>query len=190
MKAYLVVVVCVLLTCYLGTCRCITSGDWSPSGSVSSTFPHRTSDEASESYYTTAYINVTFVDPATGKTVREKSEIGKFGESHIGFSSGVVVHVRSGQDNYGCSLPFRSSSGSGELPREPWIALVKRGGCNFQLKVDNAVDSNAAGIIVYNDRDSSGLEKMKLTLKAKRKFLSYLHITVVSYFKAPSHQSA
>lgn len=167
MKAYLVV--CVLLTCHLRLCRCITSGDWSPSGSVSSTFPHRSTDDASDSYYTTAFINVTFVDPSTGKTVREKSEIGKFGESHIGFSSGVVVHVRSD----GCSLPFRSSSGSGELPREPWIALVRRGGCNFQLKVDNAHDSNAAGIIVYNDRDSSGLEKMKLTLKAKRKFHCY-----------------
>lgn len=166
--------VCVLLTRYLRCCQCITSGDWSPSGSVSSTFPHRSSEEASDSYYTTAFINVTFVDPATGKTVREKSEIGKFGESHIGFSSGVVVHVRSD----GCSLPLLSSSGSGELPREPWIALVRRGGCNFQVKVDNVHDSNAAGIIVYNDRDSSALEKMKLTLKAKRKSHSYLQRTL------------
>lgn len=168
MKAYLVS--CVLASCCLRMSQCITSGDWSPSGSVSSTFPHRATEEASESYYTTAYINVTFLDPSTGKTVREKTEIGKFGESHIGFSSGLIVHVRSeaGGDNSGCTLPFRSSSGSGDLPREPWIALVKRGGCNFQVKVDNAYDSHAAGVIVYNDRDSSVLEKMKLTLKAKR----------------------
>lgn len=167
------VVTCVLLS-LLTVSESITSGDWSPSGSVSSTFPHHVHEEGSETYYTTAYINITFVDPATGRTVREKTEIGKFGESHIGFSSGILVHVKSGSDNSGCTLPFRSTSGTGELPREPWIALVKRGGCNFQVKVDNAYDSNASGIIVYNDRDSSVLEKMKLTLKAKRKCLPQL----------------
>uniref|UniRef100_A0A1B6F3T8 RING-type domain-containing protein n=1 Tax=Cuerna arida TaxID=1464854 RepID=A0A1B6F3T8_9HEMI len=161
--------VCVLFTFFVTLSQSITSGDWSPSGSVSSTFPHHPHEDDSETYYTTAYINVTFVDPISGRTVREKTEIGKFGESHIGFSSGVLIHVRSGTDNSGCSLPFKSSSGSGELPKEPWIALVKRGGCNFQVKVDNAYSSNASGIIVYNDRDSSVLEKMKLTLKVKKR---------------------
>ncbi|KAG8321031.1 hypothetical protein J6590_054984 [Homalodisca vitripennis] len=160
--------VCVLFTFFVTLSQSITSGDWSPSGSVSSTFPHHSHEDDSETYYTTAYINVTFVDPISGRTVREKTEIGKFGESHIGFSSGVLVHVRSGADNSGCSLPFKSSSGSGELPKEPWIALVKRGGCNFQVKVDNAYSSNASGVIVYNDRDSTELEKMKLTLKVKK----------------------
>ncbi|XP_046665150.1 protein goliath-like isoform X8 [Homalodisca vitripennis] len=161
--------VCVLFTFFVTLSQSITSGDWSPSGSVSSTFPHHSHEDDSETYYTTAYINVTFVDPISGRTVREKTEIGKFGESHIGFSSGVLVHVRSGADNSGCSLPFKSSSGSGELPKEPWIALVKRGGCNFQVKVDNAYSSNASGVIVYNDRDSTELEKMKLTLKVKKR---------------------
>lgn len=170
-------VVCVLVLSALSKSHSVTTaGDWSSSGSVSPSFTHHHED-TSEAYYTTAYINVTFVDPLTGRTVREKTEIGKFGESHIGFSSGVLVHVRSGQDNSGCSLPFRSSSGSGQLPQEPWIALVRRGGCNFQLKVDNAYSSNASGIIVYNDRDSNSLEKMKLTLRPKRKFnfLKYLN---------------
>lgn len=164
-------VFCVMFLSTLAWSQSVTtSGDWSSSGSVSPAFTHHHED-ASEAYYTTAYINVTFVDPLTGRTVREKTEIGKFGESHIGFSSGVLVHIRSGQDNSGCSLPFKSSSGSGQLPQEPWIALVRRGSCNFQLKVDNAYASNASGIIVYNDRDSSSLEKMKLTLRPKREFI-------------------
>lgn len=167
MAIILVVYVCLCLPALTLSQTPIHSGD-QRSSSVPPSFTHLHED-ISESYYTTAYINLSFVDPQTGRAVREKTEIGKFGESHIGFSSGVLVHVRSGPDSSGCSLPFRSSAGTGLLPQEPWIALVRRGGCNFQLKVDNAYTSNASGVIIYNDRDSSSLEKMKLTLRAKRK---------------------
>jgi len=155
-----------VLLCLSAVSYSMSSGDWAPSAGVSSSFHHHDEGDA---YYTTAYLNVTFVDPTTGRTVREKSEIGKFGESYIGVSSGVLVHIRSGADNSGCTLPFRSTAGSGQLPKESWIALVRRGGCNFQVKVDNAYASNASGIIVYNDRDSHVLEKMKLTLRPKRR---------------------
>ncbi|XP_054261345.1 E3 ubiquitin-protein ligase goliath-like isoform X2 [Macrosteles quadrilineatus] len=158
--------VVLVFLCLSSATYSMSSGDWAPSAGVSSSFHHHDEGDA---YYTTAYLNITFVDPVTGRTVREKTEIGKFGESYIGVSSGVLVHVRSGADNSGCTLPFRSTAGSGQLPKESWIALVKRGGCNFQVKVDNAYASNASGIIVYNDRDSSVLEKMKLTLRAKRR---------------------
>jgi hypothetical protein len=44
----------------------------------------------------------------------------------------------------------------------PWIALVRRGKCSFQRKVDNARQAGASAVIVYNDREAIDLDKMKL----------------------------
>ncbi|XP_075234437.1 ring finger protein goliath isoform X2 [Lycorma delicatula] len=140
-------------------CNC----EWT-SGGMASTFPHH--DETSESY-TMAYINVTYRDPISNKLYSEKSENAKFGGAYIYPAKGVLIHITSARgDHTGCSLPFKNTfhvGNNNNLPNEPWIALVKRGGCNFQVKVDNAFRSNASGIIVYNDRDKAVLEKMKLS---------------------------
>lgn len=98
----------------------------------------------------------------------------RYGGGYVGPAYGIIVHVTSDKnpdDHTGCELPFRSSRPDGMLPQpgEPWIALIKRGKCNFEAKVDNAFKSNAAGVLVYNDRDSNGLEKMKLANNAGRK---------------------
>lgn len=140
------------------TVSAVTSNDWT-SGT---NFPSYR-DETTETY-TTAYINITYYDHITGHMHTEKTETGKFGEAHVGVSNGVLIHVKSGNDNSGCTLPFQNARLSELLPaNEPWIALVKRGGCNFQVKVDNAYRSNASAVIVYNDRESNILEKMKLS---------------------------
>lgn len=68
-------------------------------------------------------------------------------------------------------MPFESSRSNRQLPPPgTWIALIKRGGCNFEIKVENAFRSNAAGVLVYNDRDSELLDKMKLSSETRRKF--------------------
>ncbi|KAF7263038.1 hypothetical protein GWI33_003701, partial [Rhynchophorus ferrugineus] len=81
---------------------------------------------------------------------------------------GLLVHVTSKHrpdDHTGCLYPFESSRSDGKLPLPgtPWIALMKRGQCNFDRKVENAFKSRASGVLVYNDRDSSSLDKMKLS---------------------------
>lgn len=127
--------------------------------------------------YTTAFLNVTYFDRATGQMRSEKSEVAKYGEFHVSSMSGVLMHVRSasanGDDSYtGCSFPLKPSYG--QFPKdEPWIALVKRGKCNFQLKLENAYNSNASGIIVYNDKDSPHLERMRLHHNVPSEYLSY-----------------
>lgn len=117
--------------------------------------------------FTSAYLNVTHEDPETGLLVSDKTEVGRYGGGYIGPAAGYVIHVRSDQDaddHTGCQMPLRSSFGGGKLPAngEPWIALIKRGKCNFEVKVDNAYKSNAVAVLVYNDRDSATLDKMKL----------------------------
>lgn len=123
----------------------------------------QTSDEKMESY-TVAYMNVTYVDRLTGEFRADKRDIARFGEYHVAPVAGLLIHVRSetGDEPFtACSLPLRPSYG--EFPvHERWIALVKRGKCNFQQKVENAFHSNASGIIVYNDKEMQNMEKMKL----------------------------
>lgn len=121
-----------------------------------------TVDETSDSY-TTAYLNVSSYNVATGELVQsEKSEIGKFGEYHVGSASGTLVHMLGTDgDRNGCATPIR---GFPKLPTVgPWIALVRRGDCSFQIKVDNARRAGASAVIVYNNRESADLDKMQLS---------------------------
>uniref|UniRef100_A0A8D8S394 Protein goliath n=3 Tax=Cacopsylla melanoneura TaxID=428564 RepID=A0A8D8S394_9HEMI len=146
---------CLLLSLLINPLECLTSSEWGTSGASYT-------DEYES--YTTAYINITYRD-GLGRVHSDKSEIGKFGEAHVGYAVGILVHVKNDVtgDASGCHLPLKPSFGK-QFPRgEPWIALVKRGGCNFQIKVNNAAAMNATGIIVYNDRESNNLDKMKLT---------------------------
>ncbi|EEB17225.1 protein goliath precursor, putative [Pediculus humanus corporis] len=137
--------------------RCISGIEWQDS-------KNGDSQDVGAYSYTTAYINVTYLDPVTNKIKSEKSEIGKFGDGKVSSVSGLLIHVSSSEGEYtGCASPLRSSSGDGSLPQEPWIALVKRGQCNFEVKVDNAFKHNASAVLVYNDRESATLDKMKLT---------------------------
>ncbi|KAH1019271.1 hypothetical protein HUJ04_009115 [Dendroctonus ponderosae] len=87
---------------------------------------------------------------------------------------GLLVHVTSKHDqadHFGCIYPYDSSRSDGKLPHSgtPWIALIKRGKCNFDVKVDNAFKSGAGGVLIYNDRMAPTLDKMKLTNDPRRR---------------------
>ncbi|GBP43050.1 Protein goliath [Eumeta japonica] len=97
---------------------------------------------------------------------------GKYGEGYIGSATGVAVHVRarsSAADHTGCTWPLLDANAPDRpLPTEPWIALIRRGNCNFEIKVQNAWRANASAVLVYNDRDTVALEKMKLATDVGR----------------------
>ncbi|XP_045478750.1 protein goliath-like [Harmonia axyridis] len=130
------------------------------------------SDDYQEDSYTTAYLNVTKFDENGGWSW-DKTEVGRYGGGFVGPASGLIIHVSSAldpNDHSGCEMPLMSSRDDRRLPPpgEPWIALIRRGKCNFEVKVENAYKSNAAGVLVYNDRDSSTLDKMKLAQDSGR----------------------
>ncbi|KAL3266065.1 hypothetical protein HHI36_010252 [Cryptolaemus montrouzieri] len=148
------------------------SEDWVSHPSFSP-FPE---DNPNDSY-TTAFLNVTKFDE-NGGWAWDKTEVGRYGGGFVGPASGQIVHITSQHDindHTGCQLPFLSSRADQQLPPpgEPWIALIKRGKCNFEVKVENAFRSNAAGVVVYNDRDSSNLDKMKLSSYAGREYFLF-----------------
>ncbi|XP_025831761.1 protein goliath isoform X2 [Agrilus planipennis] len=141
------------------------------------------SDDAPDSY---AYINVTYKTEIGW--IWEQSEAGRYGGGNIGPAFGYLVHVSSEanpHDHTGCQLPFKSTRSDRRLPRgEPWIALIKRGRCNFEIKVENAYRSNASGVLVYNDRDSTSLDKMKLSTDSGR------NISAIFTYKLKGEQLA
>ena len=49
----------------------------------------------------------------------------------------------------------------------PWIALVRRGRCNFDDKLEAAFLNNASGLVVYNNKED-GLQKMTLRNKYRK----------------------
>lgn len=116
--------------------------------------------------YVLAFINYNYTT-AEGVLVQTNAEErGKYGEGRIFSIQGLLVHVTSRDDKYdhtACDMRLVSSTGQ-PLPSadKPWIALIKRGGCNFEDKVKHAYEHKAIGVIVYNDRDANTLEKMKI----------------------------
>lgn len=135
---------------------------------------YQISDENKANVFISAFINVSqYID---GTWLWNSNDVGRYGGGTVGPASGVIVHVTSdtdSSDHSGCQLPFRSTRADKQVPApgEPWIALIKRGKCNFENKVDNAYKSFASGVIVYNDRDSDSLDMMKINDNG-RKFLT------------------
>lgn len=118
----------------------------------------------SDEKYVFAFINYTY--KVNGEDKSFAAEKGKYGEGRILNVQGVLVHVTSDNnrlDHTACSPHLRGTNGAA-FPPTPWIALVRRGECNFEDKVKHVYAFRAAGIIIYNDREGN-LDKMKLVDK-------------------------
>ncbi|CAG7683773.1 unnamed protein product [Allacma fusca] len=124
-----------------------TAADWSLDRSDDPTF--------------NAFINLTYYVQGAKKVHTEKSEIGKFGLGKIGSAYGVVIHVRSRNrtdEHDGCEFPFGN-----HIPNDTsWIALIKRGNCTFEKKLENAWRSKAAAMVVYDIDAKDELDHMDL----------------------------
>lgn len=116
--------------------------------------------------YTMAHVNITYTKSDEQRV--QASELGKFGSGRVDSASGILVHVRSrnSSSNHGCDANYEN-----EIPTVPWIALVRRGRCNFDDKLEAAFLNNASGIIVYNNKDD-GLQKMTLRNKYRDKLVA------------------
>lgn len=104
--------------------------------------------------YMTAVINVTYTD-SSGHVHTEKAEQGRYGRGHVGPSSGVLQHLLG--PNAACDQQSFKDVPQGE----PWIALVQRGGCSSDTKVENAQRFNASAVVIYNNVDTPSFEKMQ-----------------------------
>ncbi|XP_076769313.1 E3 ubiquitin-protein ligase RNF133 [Arvicanthis niloticus] len=93
----------------------------------------------------TAYMNISF--HVGNRMLSELGETGVFGRSSILKRVAGVVVPPEGKIQNACD-----PNTSFILPRnkEPWIALIERGGCAFTQKIKVASEKGAKGVIIYN----------------------------------------
>lgn len=128
-------------------------------------------EERLNEIYTLAVINYTYIN-SEGEKIIESGEIAKYGEGQLLDARGVLHLVTSANDRNdvtGCQSDLRDTVGD-KLPESGWIALIKRGGCNFELKVKHVYMKGAVGAIIFNDKDSHTLDKMKIVDKSSKFF--------------------
>lgn len=141
----------------------------SPIQSTSSQYEERTIVDS----FVYAVINYTY-STVDGKQIPNSVEQGRFGEGKVQNAHGVLVHVTMEDkidDHTACSHEIAGTNRKA-LPSKAWIALVKRGKCTFEEKVQNVWLRGAVGIIVYNDKNSKELEKMQIRDKQSEYFIS------------------
>lgn len=115
-----------------------------------------------------AFINYTFTN-ADGNVETISENQAKYGEGQVKNVGGRIVHVThetNHLDHTACSATLRGTTGE-PLPslHVPWIALIRRGNCTFEEKVRHAYIKGAVGVIIYNDKDTNVLDKMKIVEK-------------------------
>ncbi|XP_072913912.1 E3 ubiquitin-protein ligase RNF128 isoform X1 [Hemitrygon akajei] len=100
------------------------------------------------SSFWTAYIDISFIEPGSNQTVREKTESGVYGQDSPLTRVEGLVGIANSDQNFGCDPDidyFRPD------PEQPWVALIQRGkGCTFSEKILNAAKWGASAAVIYN----------------------------------------
>ncbi|XP_050068958.1 E3 ubiquitin-protein ligase goliath [Anopheles maculipalpis] len=121
--------------------------------------------------FTMAVLNYSYIGSDGHLVELGGNESAKYGEGRILHRSGILVHVSSSvnrSDHTGCYKHWSGTLGEPIPDRNtPWIALVRRGGCNFEDKVKHGYEHGAGGVIIYNDKDDTRLDKMKINDKER-----------------------
>lgn len=101
-----------------------------------------------EEWYT-AFVNITYLDPASMEVRTERSECGRYGEhSPKREARGLVLIPTLAQDRQACdpsSLRFPPLA-----PNTAWVALVAAGNCSYREKIRNVANLNASAVVIYN----------------------------------------
>ncbi|XP_064535954.1 E3 ubiquitin-protein ligase goliath [Drosophila montana] len=127
-------------------------------------------DERLSDFYNFAFLNWSYVDseniPCEIEFTDEKA---RYGEGRVLNVTGRLIHISTADDisdDFACTPYIRGTLGM-PLPEKgvSWIALVRRGRCTFEDKVKHVYQYNAAGVIIYNDKQVMQLEKMQIKNK-------------------------
>ncbi|XP_057711670.1 RING finger protein 150 isoform X2 [Corythoichthys intestinalis] len=98
-----------------------------------------------EEWYT-AFVNISYVEPATRSLRSDKSECGRYGEhSPKKDAKGVVVLPSAPHDRQACDP--NTSFGA---PAGAWVALIARGNCTYRDKIRHAAERNASAVVIFN----------------------------------------
>jgi PA domain len=118
-------------------------------------------------YITLAFINVSWFDGKETKVKEDHQERSKYGMGRVMDVQGQLVHIvdaNNVKDHSACNETLQDSFGNSlDTIAMPWIALIRRGGCDFEKKIANVFKAKASGVIIYNNVSGSELNYMKIT---------------------------
>jgi PA domain len=125
--------------------------------------------ESSEStrYITLATINMSWLDGKEVKVKEDLQERAKYGMGKVMDVEGQVIHItdaHNSADHSACNHTLQDSFGNSLASiATPWIALIRRGSCDFEKKILNVYRQKASGVIIYNNMSGVDLNYMKIT---------------------------
>ncbi|KAJ8269602.1 hypothetical protein COCON_G00122090 [Conger conger] len=112
-----------------------------------------------EEWYT-AFVNITYIDPATSDIKTEKTECGRYGEHSLKQDAkGMVVMPYFLHDRQACdpntkfAIPANASS---------WVALIAKGNCTYKDKIRHAASQNASAVVIFNVGSSNANETITM----------------------------
>nr|XP_058952272.1 RING finger protein 150-like [Pocillopora verrucosa] len=112
-------------------------------------------DEQQTEKYTEAVLNITFCGRLGEKCkIKPFDGKGKFGSNSPKRNEKGWLYSLMGNNVNGCNV-FNVA-----VDRKPWIALIKRGVCNFKNKIINARNHNATAVVIYDNKDSDEVVHM------------------------------
>jgi PA domain len=120
-------------------------------------------------FVTLAFINISWFERSEIKWKEDPQERSKYGMGRVMDVEGRLIHItdaNNAKDHSACNDSLRDSFGhSLDTIAVPWIALIKRGSCDFEKKIMNVYKQKASGVIIYNNISGSELNYMKITKK-------------------------
>jgi len=107
--------------------------------------------------YSSAFINVSWVEVDRQVLHTETSETGRYSVAGAALVQGQARLLGDSLDDHlGCTRVNDSSS------KEPFVAIVQRGGCQFDVKVSHAVAAGASAVLIYDNEDSRQLQTVQV----------------------------
>ncbi|CAL1589931.1 unnamed protein product [Knipowitschia caucasica] len=97
-----------------------------------------------EEWYT-AFVNITYSDPASAELRTEKTECGRYGEHSPKRDARGTLLLPGGVGGATACDPRLAPP-----PVGPWVALVARGNCTYKDKIRHAAAMNASAVLIYN----------------------------------------
>lgn len=101
-----------------------------------------------EEWYT-AFVNITYVEPATSEWRSEKSECGRYGQHSLKQDARGLLALPSHHDKLACDPQAKFQVPAAAATRG-WIAVIPRGNCTYKEKIWHAVRQNASAVVIYN----------------------------------------
>jgi hypothetical protein len=120
-------------------------------------------------YITLAFLNMSWVENNVVYYKDERQERSKYGMGRVLDVEGRLIHITDAfneLDHSACNDSLRDSFNHPlDTIKVPWIALIKRGGCDFERKIMNVYRHKASAVIIYNNVSGNELNYMKITKK-------------------------